>query len=219
VALLFEEVPMMVRFVAGAGAFALISLLSIGVASAQERPTGFDLSAEEIALLEAGETVVATRTGEVNRGQVIGLIDAGIRPLMEIVTDTNNQYIWFPDMLESEQISREENQGRSRGVTNMPWPISNRSYMVDGRYTQYTFDGAGCHAIEYQYVPDSGNMEQLFGYYLMCPFQGSDSRTLVKYVINADLGIWLPSSIIAWAQARLMPGVIEGLRDRYNTLH
>ena len=210
---------MNVRLMSGAGVFALVALLNIGAASAQERPTGFTLSAEDMAELEAGETIVATRTGEVNRGEVVGLIDAGIRPLMEIVTDTNNQHVWFPDMLESEQISREGDRGRSRGVTNMPWPISNRNYMVDGRYTQYTFDGAECHAIEYQYVPDSGNMEQLFGYYLMCPYQGSDSRTLVKYVINADLGVWLPSSIIAWAQGRLMPGVISGLRDRYNALH
>jgi hypothetical protein len=200
----------------------LVLVLLLGSALpalAQEAVTGFTLSADVRTRLESGQTVVATRSGTINRGQVMGVVEAGIRPLMEIITDTNNQHIWFPDMLESEQLSRSDTRGRSRGVTHMPWPIANRRYEVDGRYTQYTFDGHACHAIEYQYVPGSGNMEDLFGYYLLCPWEGSESRTIVKYVINANLGIWLPSGVISWAQRRLLPGVITGLRSRYRTLH
>jgi hypothetical protein len=138
---------------------------------------------------------------------------------MEIITDTNNQYIWFPDMLESEMLTRTERTGRSRGITNMPWPISNRNYQVDGEYNQYTFDGHECHAIEYQYVPGSGNMDALFGYYLLCPYNGSTERTIMKYVINADVGVWLPAAVISWAQRRMLPGIVEGLRERYEVVH
>jgi hypothetical protein len=198
---------------------AAIVLFVANIASAQEAVTPASVSAEERALLEAGETVVATETGQINRGQVLGIVEAGIEPLMMIITDSDNQQLWFPDMVESALIFRETDHGRSSGRTNMPWPISDRRYEVDGRYTQYTFGGHGCHAIEYQYVPDSGNMDALFGYYLLCPWEGSDSRTIVKYVINADVGVWLPSGVIAWAQRRLMPGIITGLRARYEELH
>lgn len=205
------------RFTAALGAATLLLISSL--VSAQEAVSPISVSAEQRTQLEAGETLVATETGQINRGQVIGLVDAGIEPLMRIITDSDNQHLWFPDMVESALISRADDHGRSSGRTNMPWPISDRRYEVDGRYTQYTYGGHECHAIEYQYVPGSGNMDELFGYYLLCPWDGSDSRTVVKYVINADVGVWLPSGVIAWAQRRLMPGIITGLRERYELLY
>jgi hypothetical protein len=196
-----------------------ICLLSASSAFAIESVSPVAVSASERTELDGGEILVTGEPGAINRGQVMGVVDAPIEPLMRIITDTDNQYLWFPDMLESAVISRDGNQGRSSGRTNMPWPIADRNYQVDGRYTTYTFSGQECHAVEYQYVPGSGNMEDLFGYYLLCPWEGSTSRTVVKYVINADIGVWLPAGIISWAQQRLLPGVITGLRERYDVVY
>jgi hypothetical protein len=35
----------------------------------------------------------------------------------------------------------------------------------------------------------------------------------VKYVINADLGVWLPGPVVTWAQRKMLPGIIEGLNE------
>jgi hypothetical protein len=60
-------------------------------------------------------------------------------------------------------------------------------------------------------------MDDVNGYWLLTSH--SSGCTLVRYVINADLGIWLPDAIINWATRSMLPGIISGLRDRHGDVY
>ena len=187
------------------------------LASAQETPAIPSLSADQIAEMRDGEVMVSTQRGDPNRGEAIGIVCAPIDELWEIVLDFDNMHRWFPDMLVSDIVSRDGEGAVGYGETNMPWPVANRTWQARTVPGQRTIGGVEAYVAVYEYVDGSGNMDEMYGYWLLTP--ADDGCTLVRYVVNADLGIWLPDVIINWASRRLLPGTVEGLGERWEALH
>lgn len=187
---------------------AVATLICATVASAQETPT--PITSAQLAEVLAGEILVETERGEdINRGQVIGQVDAPIAEVSEIVRDTETHESWFPDTVESTAVS----PGVTTGRTHLPL-LRDRYWRIEGTHATPTYDGIECEVMTYEYdhAYEEGNMDELYGYWLLCPNGGG---TAVKYVINADLGVWLPRAIVNWAQRQLLPGIIEGLNARH----
>ncbi len=190
-------------------------LLAALPAFAQETPT--PISSSEYASAAAGEMLVEGERGDLNRGEVIGWVNAPMDEVADIVRDIDNHEAWFPDTATSTLISTTSNTSVSEGRTSVPL-VRDRYWRLNGRQESITFDGIACEVMHYEYDDsyEDGNMEALHGYWLLCPYEGG---TAVKYVINADLGIWLPNAIITWAQRRMLPGIITGLQERHAELH
>ena len=101
----------------------------------------------------------------------------------------------------------------------MPWPISDRRWEINSERSEQTLDGVESLVTEYVYIEGSGNMDEMHGYWVVQPWPDDPEYTLVKYVVNADLGVALPRSIINWAARRMLPGIIDGLQGRHDDLH
>lgn len=191
-----------------------------GMLSAQEEPAFPELTDEERELILEGEIIVDTirarqsPTG-LNRGQSVGMICAPIDELLEIVQDFENQSVWFPDMEESIVIDREARIGQGR--THMPWPLADRRWQITAQISEEDTDLGTAYVMQYEYIEESGNMDEMHGYWIMMPWE--NDCVLMRYVINADLGMALPDAIINWASRRLLPGVITGLTERHAELY
>lgn len=193
------------------------ALLLPAVAGAQEQPEIPNLTADQIAELRDGEVMVSTERGDLNRGEAIGIICAPIDELWAIITDFDNMHRWFPDMLSSESVERTSSGGVGNGETNMPWPVANRRWQTRTVAGERSLGGVTAYVAEYEYVEGSGNLDEMHGYWLLAP--ADDGCTLVRYVVNADLGIWLPDAIINWASRRMLPGTVEGMAERWEALY
>jgi len=199
-----------------------LALLAPTVAFAQsESPTQPSLTSSQEAEIESGEIIVRTRRGSrdnggINRGESIGLVCAPMDEVVAILEDFTNQVHWMPDLEEATVISQSERIGEGR--THMPWPIADRRWRVQLDPETRDVNGIESYVATYTNVEyDDGNMDALYGYWLIREY--NDECTLVRYVINADIGVALPQAIINWASRRLLPGVITGLRDRHEAVY
>ena len=86
--------------------------------------------------------------------------------------------------------------------------LRDRFWQLNGSQETTRFNGIECDVLTYTYDHsyEDGNMDDLYGYWLICPL---NEGTAVKYVINADLGMAMPRALITWAQNRMLPGIIE----------
>lgn len=171
-------------------------------------------NAEQTAQLNDGKAITSTKRATFNRGEVYGLIDAPPAKVWAIVSDYNKMKSWYPDMLESITLKREGKSGTLQGLIKMPLVFANRSYQLEAVYQETTIDGVPAYTIEFNYLPGYGNLKDMYGYWLIYENPLKRGQTVVKYVINVDLGVWLPDFILRWAQGRMLPGIITGIRSQ-----
>jgi hypothetical protein len=203
------------RFTSTLIACALVCLSAFAWAQiGRETPRIPTPNAEQVATLNQGGSVVATRRAQFNRGEVYGFVDAPPDRVWAVVYDYDNMKRWYPDMLESKVLSRANGAGRVQGGIKMPLFFANKNYQLDVQYTERAVDGVQAHVAEFSYVKGSGNMEDMYGYWMVYENPAKPGTSVVKYVVNADLGVWLPDFVLRWAQGRMLPGVITGIRGR-----
>ena len=189
------------------------------LAHAQEAPHFHELDAEEAADLMDGGVERELVRGDVLRAEVIGLIQAPVAELAEIVTDFANMTEWAPA---TERYNVLEDNGDHYiidGETRLPWPIANRTWNMRTEYSYQDVDGHEAFVYTYQYIPGSGNLNDSFGYYLMLPWPDDPSWTYVRYVVNADPGVALPDAVIRWATRNALPDIIGNMRERHEELY
>ncbi|MFT4703979.1 MAG: hypothetical protein ACI81R_001674 [Bradymonadia bacterium] len=167
---------------------------------------------------QEGDPLVSAQAGDINRGQVIGVVNAPLEDVMLILADVANHENWFPDTDHTVLISRDGNNVTFSGETHVP-VLRDREWTNVATHRVDQFSALGeCHIIEYEYVEGSGNLDEMYGYWLVCQNGANADQTLVKYVLAADLGIPLPNSLINWATRNMLPGVITGLQARYDAI-
>lgn len=191
-------------------------LLSASV-SAQEIVT--PLTSSQITAAVGGEISVDTERGQVNRGQVIGFVEAPLAEVTAIVAASGDHDEWFPDTEVATRISGTSTTSVTEGRTHVPI-LRDRFWRLNGERSTTRFNGVECNLLEYMYDQsyEDGNMDELHGYWLICPHEETGG-TVVKYVINADLGMAMPRAMITWAQNRMLPGIIEGIRERHEEIY
>lgn len=193
--------------------FVLLFLLAPASAWAQATPSAPNLTDAQRAQLEAGEKLVFATVDRMNRGEVIGVIDASIDDVLAVLRDYDNYTRWYPDQREAALLSRDGLRARARGEIHMPFPFPNRRYIINVEQRNLTAGGERVVTVQWQYEQDSGNFNEMYGFWWLQPWNGDASRTLCRYVLYADLGVWLPDFVIRWAQRRMLPGIIDGIRE------
>lgn len=188
------------------------------VALAQPRVHDPSPSTSQTADLNDGEILVrANVDGTVTTGHIMAVVEAPADEVWAIVSDFANQDRWVPDMYDATVVSASGGTEVVSAKTNLPWPLADREYTLNVTDAEQAVGGVDSYVSSWTYA--GGNMNENRGYWLVQPWQGSESETLVVYEFEADTGIRAPDGIERNATRRMLPGILQGLRDRHDALY
>lgn len=192
----------------------LALLLLSATAVANETPSQPDLSAAEWDKIHDGHVHVELEEDEsVNRGVIIGIVQAQINDVIPYVARCWEYGDWRDSLTDTSLDGRpEENVVICGGTAKTPFPARDRDgqFRVHNRVTDV--DGQRSFVSSFDYIEGSGNMEDMFGYWVLRSYGPDGEHTLVKHVLNVDIGGWLPDFLVTWATRRTLPETINGLR-------
>jgi hypothetical protein len=188
------------------------SLFVVAAAYAQPTPSIPSLSQAQVERLNRGEVLVEVVEGEVPIGDAIGVIDAPPEAVMALVSDFARHSEFFDDTAVSEVVGQDGEYELQHGVTDTPWPMDDREWTLRAWHGTMEVDGLQVLVSTWEYVPDSGNIVDTEGYYLMIPWGDDGSKTLFRYHISVDLGTWLPDFLLEWSTENMLPNQVEALR-------
>ena len=200
-----------------AAVVAALLLLAPGLAAAieVEPPSIRQLSAAQIALLKKGETIRSMDTNMPFRGEVIGLIQAPVEELAAVLRDYPKQTQWAPSMAEMRLIRREGEFDILGGVTDLPWPVPDRTWNMRAWVGYKTVSGRRAWVNLFKYIPGSGNMNESAGYWVVSALPDDPTWTYCRYVLYGDPGIPLPDFVIRWASRTTLPAIMSSLRKQH----
>ncbi len=198
----------------------LLRLLSLTIllvsvsASAQERPASRSLTQAQLDSLAGGDVIAEVeRDGNNNRAELVCAIDGDPEVVFDVIVDYGAYETWFPDQVEAEVREDFGDSARLYGETRVPVLRNRRYEFVDSRDVRVV-DGETHYIDTWEYVEDSGNLNSTTGFWYVQPMPGHPDKTLVRMVVHADIGMWLPQAIINWGTRRMMPGIAEGLQEQ-----
>lgn len=196
---------------------AVLLCLAPGLAAAIEvEPAAIrQLSAAQITALKKGDTIRSMDTNMPFRGEVNGLIQAPMEELIAILKDYPKQTQWAPSMAEMRLLRREGEFEILGGVTDLPWPVPDRTWNMRAWTGYKTVSGRRSWVNLFQYIPGSGNMNESAGYWVLSPLPDDPTWTYCRYVLYGDPGIPLPDMVIRWASRTTLPAIISSLRKRH----
>lgn len=194
--------------------FLALSFLAAGDALASRPTPGpATLSEAEWEQLREGEFVVRTQRGDTNMGDVTAVVEAPPEKVWAVVSDFATYAVWMDHIATSEVVSVSGDSMVGRGVTKVPFPISNRRWDVNIEGGSRTVNGETHYSGHWSYIEGSGNINDVFGFWYVQPLEGDTSKSLVRYYLLANLGIWIPNGILNWATRRMLPGLMADLRS------
>lgn len=195
------------------GLFLLALLLPAAALAQTVTPSAPRLRDSQIERLEQGEKIITAEVDRINRAESVGLIDGSVAEVFAVLRDYDSFSRWYPDQVDSVLLSRSGSTGRARGEIHMPFPFPNRRYEIEVQHASREVEGHTVETLQWRYIEGTGNFAEMYGFWWIQPWQGATDRTLVRYVLYADLGTWLPDFVIRWAQRRMLPGIIDGIRS------
>lgn len=177
------------------------------------------LSNDQINRLNNGEVLVDVVSGEVPVGDAMGVVDAPAAQIIDVIRDFANYKEWMGDIEESDVLEDDgDNNYVCRGETDTPWPMENRVWTVNAWGGETQIDGLDVLVSVWSYVPDSGNLNDTQGYWLLIPWGDNGEKTLVRYHLRVDLGTILPDFLLEWSTENFLPAKVNDLRSRVASL-
>lgn len=196
------------------------------------RDQGINIDKER---LRQGEIIVRARRlpdGNLRMGQVMGVVDAPIDKVWQVITDYNHFKDFMPRisegfMLDPEAVAGmtfeeirdwpkmerrlrkfkiEEVQGDTVYFYNRfdsPWPLSDRYYIL-----KITLNPAD-HSTHWSMI--AGNMEVNDGSWRLIPLK---DKTLAIYTLRIDPGTPIPAAFLRLGMHITLPDVIKAVRRR-----
>lgn len=197
--------------------FLLLSLLLPTVAFADPNPEVPSLSADQVERLQAGEVLIDVIRLEGMVGDVMGVIEAPTAAVLEVIVDYDSYTDFMPYMVAWELQGQEGEFQTFRGVTDTPWPMDDRYFVVRCWSGPREIDGIQALVSTWDYVPDTGNIADSEGYWLLLPWGEHGQHTLLRYYLLNDMGTWIPDFLMEWASGNLLPDTITAIRERVVT--
>jgi hypothetical protein len=197
---------------------ALASLLAAAAPAAADGgvddPTIPSLSNSQLQRLAQGEVLVNVVPGEVPVGDAIGIVNAPPAQIMQLLQDFDHYKDWMDDIDTSEVVGHDGDYTLCHGVTDTPWPMSDREWTTRSWGGPRTIDGMDVLVATWSYVPGSGNIRDTHGYWLAIPWGDDGNQTLLCYHLSVDLGTWLPDFLLEWSTENFLPAKINDVRHR-----
>lgn len=205
--------PMVVALLA-----ALFVLALSSGAVADEEPSLPDISDAQWDKLHDGEVYVdVDREGSNNRGVVIGIVQEEINDVTPLIARCWEYGDWRDNLKDT---SLEENTDGNHlvcgGTAKVPFPARDRHGHFDVHNRSTDVEGTRSFVSTFNYIDDTGNLEDMFGYWVAYPYGDDGEHTMIKHVLNVDLGSWLPDRLIQWATGRTLPNTVIGIRSQLN---
>lgn len=195
-------------------ACAVSLLLMAPYALAGEEPAHADLTDSIKEKIHSGEIYVdVDQSEDVNRGVIIGIIQDPINEAVPYVARCWEYAPWRDNISDTKLERRIDDETIvCSGTAETPFPARDRDghFRVHNRVTE--LDGQRAFISTFNYIEDTGNLEDMFGYWVLTPYGPNDEHTLLKHVLNVDLGSWIPGFLIRWATRNTLPATIWGIR-------
>lgn len=195
-------------------AFLAMCLLALP-ALAQPTPQLPTLSQDQVNRLNNGEILAEFNSDEEAIGDVMGVVDAPPEQVLAVIADFPGQTEWIDDLSTAEVVGEDGEYELQHGVTDTPWPMDDRTWTIRAWNGPMEVDGVPVQVSTWTYVPDSGNIENTEGYWLLLPWGDDGSKTLVRYYIILDLGGAMPDFLLDWGNENMLPTRIRGLRTKF----
>jgi hypothetical protein len=195
-------------------ALIIVGLVVAVPALAYPPPSIPSLSTDQVTRLNNGEILVDMSNGDPPVGNAIGVVDAPPQRVLDVIADFPGQHQWLPDLEEATVVGQDGDRQLCHGVTDTPWPMNDREWTIRVWNGQMEVDGMQAWVSAWDYVPDSGNLRDTQGYWLMIPWGDDGQKTLVRHYLVLDLGTHLPDFLLNWATETMLPTRISALRQR-----
>ena len=189
--------------------------LSALPALGQPEPHLPTLSQDQVNRLNNGEILAEFNNDEQAIGDVLGVVDAPPDQVLAVIADFPGQKDWIDDLSTAEVVGEDGEYELQHGVTDTPWPMDDRDWTIRAWSGPMEVDGAPVLVSTWTYVPDSGNIENTEGYWLLVPWGDDGTKTLVRYYIILDLGGAMPDFLLDWGNENMLPTRIRGLRTKF----
>lgn len=182
-----------------------------------------DLTAADLARLEAGEAVVRMEGAEdeIGEGRAWRILEAPAERLFRAVADWRHYREFFPFVVASEaEVAGEGTMGEgtlgegtvlSHQRIDLPFPFADRTFTATtARDVEATPDGR-VFRVAWNHVPGSGNVTENRGTWTLREL--APGRTLVELRLLSDTGPTVPPSLQRRALAETLPWALDGLRQ------
>lgn len=141
---------------------------------------------------------------------VVTRIDAPIELVFGIVTDHDAFARMFDEVRQSLTVGAEGTRRIVYMDIDMPFPVSNRRYEIELDQSRSGPAERPCWESYWHYLPGSGNIEANHGRWELI---GEGPSTWLAYVAFVDPGGHVPSWTINWATRKVLPRMIESVRQ------
>ncbi len=176
--------------------------------------------AQKRVLASGGVHVDVKKSGNANIGTVIGLVKAPVSEIAPLVADCGKYSDWRESLLNTSVVTRESSSVLvCKGTAKVPFPASNRNGHFRVENKNEKVGGVDSFTSVYGYIEGTGNLEDMFGYWLLQPFDGNPEYTVIKHILSVDIGGWIPDFLIRWATSRVLPDTIYGVRMYHAQIH
>ena len=169
-------------------------LLLVGWAAAQA--PAYTASSSDGVLLAGIDAVVPREAAE----------------LWPALSGTGAQHAWVPYMRTASIEQIEGNVAVCDGLTELPWPFRDRTWVVRMTSRATSVDGRKVYVASWEYVPGSGSLQDTRGAWSLEEL--ADGRTRVRLDAMADLGKSVPPPILKWAETKALPNMLQALLDQ-----
>lgn len=183
-------------------------------ATAQETPSLPNLSDAQWEKIHSGEVYVdVNKSDSINRGVVVGIVQEEISEVTPLIARCWEYGNWRDNLTDTGfEGQTDRNNIVCSGTAKVPFPLRNRDGHFDVHNRTEDIEGTRSFVSSFDYIEGSGNMEDMFGYWVAFPYGADDEHTLIKHVLNVDIGGWVPGPVMRWATGRTLPNTILGIR-------
>lgn len=150
---------------------------------------------------------------DVKRGVVVGVVEAPLKEVWNVITDYEHYADFMPRTEKAEVRERTSSRVRFFSYLNMPWPIKDVSYDCEVKLSP------DHETVSFEMVPGTGKGVKAFqGSWTLKPLKESNKSTIVTYslffVSEQGFAPWLANL----GTKKSLSKVIQAIRERITIL-
>lgn len=207
--------PPMIQRIVGTGVCLLALFLSTATAVAQSEPSFSEPTAEQTEKLRSGEILIELdQDDDVVSGWLLALVQDPIDDVVPLLARCWEYSKWQETVVDTRLERRiRDNSYVCSGKTLTPFPARDRHGHFQVQYGTREVDGTRSFVYEYEYLKGTGNLEEVFGYWLLIPYGKQQEHTLAKHAFSVNLGSRIPTFLIRWVLNRNVPELAHTIRQ------
>lgn len=139
---------------------------------------------------------------------VHAVIDAPPERVWPLIDDSSRYTAYMPRVKACRELSRVGDVVETQMTIDMPFPLKDLTAVTRAKHTVIAGER---YSREWELV--RGDYERNTGSWTFVPVADDPGRTLVRYEIHVVTRSKVPKKVVAMAQERAIPGLIQALRD------